>query len=188
MLPSKLIEFKVCSKADLFLISEANLPLQMSILSPKRPKRSWKSGKSSRHRMFASTSVCVCYFVRLCQSPFFVFRGFMRSGTALLMLKRAQKMKSKKLQKKKGVFIGNIFIIWMCYFQDLQKSKAREDRCNQKFPWFSWPSRAEAPLSTNIFPKRKIFPLISAVLFFFILVFVPSTALQQHWTFPPCVC
>lgn len=185
MLPSKLMEFKVCSKADLFLISEANLPLQTSILSPKRSRRSCKSGKSSRPGMFASTSVRVCYFVRLCQSPFFVFRGFMHSGTALLMLKRAQKMKSKKLQKKKGVFI--VFIIWMCYFQDLQKSKAREDRCNQKFPWLSWPSRAEAPLSTNIFRKRKIFPLISAVLFF-ILVFVPSTVLQQHWTFPPCVC
>lgn len=67
MLTSKLMELKVCSKADLFLILGANLPLQMSIPSPKHPRRSWKSGKSSRHRAFASTSVC--YFARLCQSP-----------------------------------------------------------------------------------------------------------------------
>lgn len=97
----------MCSTADLLRILGATLPPQTSI--PSHQRRSWKNGKRCRHLWLRA-----CRPLPVVETPL-VFRGFTHSGTALLMLRRAQKMKSKNPQHKEGVFICNILMVLMHY-------------------------------------------------------------------------
>lgn len=174
MLASKLMELEVCWKADLFLILGANLPLQMLNPSPERPRRSWKSGKSSRHRVFASTSLCVCYFVRLSQSPFLYLGASGTVGQLCWCSKEPRKWSQRSCRKRK-----------VCLFADFQDF-------NVFFSPRSSPGLVELveQKQDKPFSKKENIPINFCLFFLFvsILVFVPSTVLQRHWTFPPCVC
>lgn len=108
------------------MISEANLLLQpqYSVVSLKDQKRLWKNGKSpSYHTLCLLFDGHVCFVISLngilcvTRLVLVVCRGFTDSHTALLMLKRAQKMKSttQRQKKRRGECVQNRLLqIYAC--------------------------------------------------------------------------
>lgn len=168
------------SKADLLVILGVDLPIQMSIVSPKHQKRSWRNGKLSCRHM-VRVKLRVCYFLATVWQSFFYLGASRTLGRLCWCSKEPKKWNQRNCSRRK---VGLFKIVWCIIFEKFRYLKLIKTDTARRFHGSVYLTVQKKLCGhRSFFQKENIH---TNFCFFFILVFVPSTV--QHWTFPPCVC